>query len=926
MELRRKEKMFEKGIFIFLCLFLIFSITVKAEEKSEGKTKIVRVAFPVQEGMSYFNSDGTPDGYNYLYLEKIAEYTGWKMKYIPYDSGDTNENIMTALQDLEDGKVELLGPLLKTDEMEKKLAYPEQNYGTVYTTLCALESSNIREDNAASLKLLRVGLWEQAQTRNSEVISYLESENFNYELHYYKTSEEQYQALKNGEVDVISNVSLYPVSGTRIIEKFAPRPYYFASSKKNEALIEELNEAINTVNQVQPSLQDVLFDKFFRDARYTFSPTEEQKEFLATLDDLKVLCVDNDAPYAYQKDGKPAGMLVGILEDFAKETGVSMNYTFCADQDEVEEKIKEEKYDIVIGLPFTSKYCTEIGFVRSKSIMEANLAYLHSPDNNSHDTVAIKKGMRDVVDVSEFKKVIEYDDIIDCIKAVNDGEADYAIGDRSELEYYIYDTYSTLVTSMISGSTQTICLAVSRDSDLQLIRLLNDYIYSLSDVQKTTFLEEGNLHSHKMTLESYVRLHPIEALLVISVIVSLIVIGCSMVVHAKKMSKKNKELQTANQAKSDFLTRMSHDIRTPMNGIIGLLDISDKYANNPEQVKKYHQKIRIASKYLLSLLNDVLDMSKMDSGDIRFAEDSVCLQEIMRNCADILEINASDKRIELKLSGLERFNPPRVITSEVHLRQIVMNIISNAIKYNKTNGKVLIDAEVVSQTEDLVTCRFVVEDTGIGMSEEFQRCMFEPFTQEHGENRSEFKGTGLGLSIVKRLIDKMGGEIHVQSEKDEGTKFIWTLTFKIDHSYEEKIGKTEISEISLSGKKVLVAEDNELNAEILSFILEENGMEAVFKKNGKEVVETFENSEEAEYDCILMDVMMPVMDGYMASKEIRKMKREDAGKIPIIALTANAFAEDVEKSKAAGMDAHLTKPIDAEKLRKSMMELMAEKK
>ena len=919
----RREKRYVWGIFLFLCLFLIFSVPARAEDKKSKTTQVVRVAFPVQEGMSYFHSDGTPDGYNYLYLEKIAEYTGWKIKYIPYNSGDSNKNIENALQDLEDGKVELMGPFLKTEATEEMLAFPEQNYGTVYTTLCALESSNLREDNASALKLLKVGLWKQAETRNKEVLSYLDSENFNYELYYYETAEEQYQALEDGEVDVISNVSLYPIAGTRIIEKFAPRPYYFASAKKNADLIEELNEAINTVNEVQPSLQDVLFDRYFRNERYVFAPSEQQKEFLEALDELKVLCVDQDAPYVYQQNGKPTGVLVEVLRNFAEQTGTSVQFIFCDDQDEAERKLKEESYDILIGLPLTSKYCTQIGFVRSKSIMEVNLAYLHNPDNTRHDTVAIKKGMRDAVDVSEFKKVLEYDNISECVEAVNNGDADYAIGDRSALEYYIYDSYSQLVTSLISGSEQTVCIAVSRDSDLQFIRLLNDYIYSLSDQQKTIFLEEGNVHSHKMTLQNYIRLHPTQAILVMSGIVVLITVGCFMLYHAKKMRKKNIELQTANQAKSDFLTRMSHDIRTPMNGIVGLLDISDKYANDPGMVRKYHQKIRVASEYLLSLINDVLDMSKLDSGDVRLAENSVYLRDVMKNCKDILETRASEKGIELCTPDLEKFNPPRVITSEVHLRQIIMNIVSNAIKYNKPNGKVFLSAEVIGQSADAISCRFTVRDTGTGMSEEFQRKMFEPFTQEHGENRSEFKGTGLGLSIVKRIIDKMDGTIEVKSQKGVGTEFTWTLFFVIDKNYEEKRTEAAEAEISLKGKKALVAEDNELNTEIISFILEELGVEATFTRNGQEAVETFDASSEREFDWILMDVMMPVMDGYTASRKIREMDREDAKRIPIIALTANAFAEDAEKSEKAGMDAHLTKPVDTVRLKKCMMGLLA---
>lgn len=370
------------------------------------------------------------------------------------------------------------------------------------------------------------------------------------------------------------------------------------------------------------------------------------------------------------------------------------------------------------------------------------------------------------------------------------------------------------------------------------------------------------------------------------------------------------ELEMANQAKSEFLTRMSHDIRTPMNGIIGMLDISDKCLDNPEAVRKYHKKIRVASEYLLSLINDVLDMSKLDSGEMYFAEESVYLREMLENCRDIMETRAAEHGIELETPGLENFNPPRVLTSELHIRQIAMNIISNAIKYNKPNGKIIATAEVVNQTEDYVTCRFMVKDTGIGMSDDFQKNMFDPFSQEYGKDRSEFRGTELELSIVKRIVDQMGGEIRVESKKGVGTTFTWTLTFKTDKEYREEKVVANQQDFSLAGKKILAAEDNTLNAEILIFLLDDMGADTVLVENGKQVVEAFKESDWDEYDCILMDVMMPIMDGYTATRRICGLSRPDAQSIPIIALTANAFAEDRKKAMEAGMNDHGAKPVD----------------
>lgn len=391
----------------------------------------------------------------------------------------------------------------------------------------------------------------------------------------------------------------------------------------------------------------------------------------------------------------------------------------------------------------------------------------------------------------------------------------------------------------------------------------------------------------------------------------------------RKISEARQAAEQASRSKTQFLANMSHDIRTPMNGIIGMLNIADRYVDNPDEVKKYHQKIRMASEYLLSLINDVLDMRKIDQKDIMLLEESVNLRDVIENCRDILEAKAGEQEITLDTTGMAEFNPPQLMASEVHLRQIFMNIISNAIKYNKYGGKIFIQAIVLEQTEDKVICRFSVTDTGIGMSEDFQKQMFEPFTQEHGENRREFKGTGLGLSIVKRIIEEMGGEIRVESELDIGTKFSWDLTFPIDKAINERAENIPDRIVTLRGIRVLAAEDNSLNSEILKFILEDMGINVNLVENGELAVKAFEESRPGEYAMILMDIMMPVMDGYEASRIIRNMKRPDAAKIPIIALTANAFAEDIVRSSEAGMDAHITKPIDENKLKECMLRLLA---
>lgn len=901
--------------------------STNAKEKTTTVQKVVKVAFPEQEGMSFIGRFGKVTGYNYDYLSKVSEYTGWKLDYTFYRGKDTSENVVNAMMDVKDGKADLIGPILKNEQTEKMFEFPENSYGTVYTTLCALNSSGIRENNIKNKKLLKVGLWKQAETRNEEVINYLKTEKFSYKLFYYDSSEEQLQALQEGKIDVISSVSLSPISNTKIVEKFAARPYYFVSTKGNKEVVKELDDTIKKIDTIQPKLQDSLFEKYFNNTEDIFSMTEEQKTVLSAMGKIRVLCVDNDAPFVYQEKGEPKGALVLLLNDFAKAVDLKIDYTFCDSRDEAEKLLEEKTYDVLIGAPFSSDYCAKKGFIKSESIFESALAFVQNTSNSKRNSIAVVKGLESLINTANYSNVIICDNAKECIDAVNSKKVDVAAGDRSIMEYYIYDTDSSLTTSLITGGTQNIRVAVSRECSLDFLTVLNNYIYSLPDLNKTLYLSDGNKHSNSATFTHYVRTHPVEATLIVIALTAIIAIAIFMLWYAKQMNKKNEQLRIANEVKAEFLAKMSHDIRTPINGILGMLNIADKYADNPEEVRNYHKKIHIASGYLLSLVNNVLDMNKLEAKDIDMKADSLYLHEVTDSCVEIMRSQAEERGIELISEELHNFYPPRVFSNEQCLRRIFINIIENAIKYNKENGTIRVAGEVTEQTEESITCRFCVQDTGIGMSEEFQGRMFEAFEQENHDARSEYKGTGLGLSIVKQMIEQMGGEISVKSKREEGTTVEWTLTFTMDKEYketEEQKRKIATKQINLQGLKILAAEDNHLNAEILHFMLEEAGAEVILVENGKLAVEEFERSEVGTYDYILTDIMMPVMDGYAVVKTIRSMERPDAKTIPIIALTANAFVKSEEKALEMGMDAYIIKPFTIDKLKECMADLKGE--
>ena len=383
-----------------------------------------------------------------------------------------------------------------------------------------------------------------------------------------------------------------------------------------------------------------------------------------------------------------------------------------------------------------------------------------------------------------------------------------------------------------------------------------------------------------------------------------------------------KKAEAANEAKTEFLQRMSHDIRTPINGIRGLVNMADHYADDMEKQTEYRTKVKEASNLLLELVNDVLDMSKLESGEIVLEEIPFNLSSISREVFVVIEQMAAEQNIRVAWEKKE-ITHRDFIGSPGYVKRVMMNILSNAVKYNKENGQIYVSCvEIPSEQPEMTTMEFVCRDTGIGMAEEFQKHIFEPFAQEHTGSRAKFAGTGLGMAISKKLVEEMGGTITFESEKGVGTTFVIRVPFKIDLDADKREESKDVSEKSIKGMHVLLAEDNELNMEIAEFLLQNEGAEVTRAWNGQEIVELFRKSESGEFDVILMDIMMPIINGYEAAKRIRSLDREDAKKIPIIAMTANAFTEDRIRAKEAGMDEHVAKPIDVELLIKVIHKLV----
>ena len=395
--------------------------------------------------------------------------------------------------------------------------------------------------------------------------------------------------------------------------------------------------------------------------------------------------------------------------------------------------------------------------------------------------------------------------------------------------------------------------------------------------------------------------------------------------YKAELLKSAKKAEAANEAKTEFLQRMSHDIRTPINGICGMIDMAEHYADDMEKQTECRAKIKETSYLLLELVNEVLDMSKLESGEVVLEEIPFNLNNISKEIFVVIEQIATEQNIRIVWEKKE-ITHWNLIGSPGYVKRIMMNILSNAVKYNKENGYIYISCqEFTSEQEGRVMIEFICRDTGIGMTKDFQKHLFEPFAQEHTGSRTKFSGTGLGMPITKKLIEKMGGTITFESKKGEGTTFVIRIPFKIDQDADQREEQEAISEKSIKDLKILLVEDNELNMEIAEFVIQNEGASVTKAWNGQEAVEIFKKSRPDEFDVILMDIMMPIKNGYEAAKMIRALDRDDAKTVPIIAMTANAFTEDRLKSKESGMNEHIAKPIDAKLLVKVISELVKNK-
>ncbi|MCM1121169.1 MAG: transporter substrate-binding domain-containing protein [Eubacterium sp.] len=916
----RKTRLFLSALALLMAVALPVFVPAQAYAR---QSRTVRVAFfPMESYHTYSQTEGY-GGMDVAYLEQLCIYTGWDIEYVDCDSWDD------ALDKLEAKEVDLVGSAQYSEERAQRFDYASLASGYTYGCLFVEGDSTVAYEDFEHMRDMKFGM-VASYIRKGEFLEYLERNGLDDpHLQEYDTTQDLQDALKAGEIDVAVHTLTEVREGQCLVGKFAYAPYYYITWEGNTALLDELNRGIEEINVDTPPLDQELVSLYYGDRRENFAAGEQA--FIDQGSVVRIGFYKDTKPLAYINDqGESDGIYIQILKKISERSGINMELVPLERSEYWKELLRSGEIDFYVGANSMQLVRDEdmkltSAFMNYNAVIVSKSDYVHSDD----DAVMVLTNGRtywaDSMDISG--QVIYCDSAKDCLQAIKRGDADITLLNTIEYNYQSKnERFSDLIEWDNYRYQSGAALAAMEDTDPVLFNVMNKSLRLISETEKDDIINQYMNISYD-SYEWIDYLHQSKDVIIVASVILILVLlfgGAILRVRRKAyhlLEIKNGELQVAiheaekaNQAKTEFLSHMSHDIRTPINGIMGMLNIAEDHPEDAERQADCRKKIKASTQHLLSLINDVLDINKMESGNIEFAREIFSLREMLQNCAVIIGGQAAAKGVELTLDFTEPELLPHeyFVGSPLHIKQVLMNIANNSIKYNKPSGSVDLRCYEMLEVDGIAQICFEIADTGIGMSKEFLNHIFEPFTQENGGARTNYQGTGLGMTITKKLVDSMDGTIQIESELGRGTIFTVILPLELAELTEKKEEKKEDRRVKLAGKKVLLVEDNELNQEIAQYMLEENGVEVTVAADGKEAVDLFEESDPGTYQIILMDLMMPVMDGHEATRTIRSLARPDAASIPIVAMTANAFAEDVQASMEAGMNEHIAKPLEPE--------------
>lgn len=883
---------------------------------SDQPVKTVRVGWLVNnEGFQ----DGTPgerlSGWGYEYLQTLSYYTpGWRYEYV--------SGTFTELMDmLEAGEIDLMPNISYSEERTQKLLFSSNPEGTErYYIYAKPDRDDLAKGDLQALQGLTIGC-------NSGVMQtfvgqqWLANEGITCTYREYDGGSMLFDALANDEVDaVIMNDTISSPDASPMFYVDSS-DYYFAVPKSRPDLMNDINAAMTAIARVNPRYNDEVKANYSAQNSGSSSLTGPERSWLKANDNtITIGYLKNKLPYCTQNDdGEMEGSLASLATTLHDKFGITVATVAFSNNEQMTKALSTGTIDVALPLFRDYWLAEQAGVILSNPMGTVSLAAIHSSSNLNSGLKNIACTADAIVNRFELEnlfpdaKVTEHPNDNEAREALNKGEASCIIVPSTRLKT-IRDTYDIedFQTQELTDTAQLSCL-ISRGKPV-LLGIINKGIVNAGESLSASSYSPTSYSAQE---SDAFRLLYRNRIVIAAVVICILLTGIVILVWSlHRAQKEQQKADAANAAKTAFLTRMSHDIRTPLNGILGLIEIEELKEGDMQVARESRAKARVAANHLLSLINDILEMGKIEDRKLTLEHAPFNLKKLCDDTLVLCKLRASDNGITMQDNSLPYATGPYMIGSPTHIRQIMINLLNNSIKYNKHGGSVTFSSKTKPLDNGRALFCFSVSDTGIGMAPEFLKHIYEPFAQEGDNARSKFQGTGMGMPIVKSLIELMGGTIEISSEVDVGSTFNVQIPLDIDKNPQTRADTVERAlDCSLADMNVLLAEDNELNAEIAQALLESEGIVVTRAADGNEAVDLYVGRPAGSFDAILMDIMMPGMDGYEATRAIRLSEKVDAADIPIIALTANAFAEDAKAAHDAGMNAHLSKPVDFNKLK-----------
>lgn len=926
------QTLLRKSVCAMLCLLLLLSVVLPVKAAAEtAPVKVVRVG-SFEDTFNYCNEKGARKGYGYELLQTLSGYTGWQFEYVTCDWSDCFEK-------LENGEIDIMGGISYTEDRAEEMLFSDEPMGEEkYYLYADLSRADISASDFKILDGKKIGV---VMGTEPEVMLTEWEEKYGIKTQHVNISnnEDVKQKLANHEIDCFVSLeeSYWAELGISTITRVGKSSIYYVLNKDRPDLKEELDNAMHALDEEAPFYTADLCKKYFS-LDYKPILTGEEKAWLRKHGAIRMGFLTSDSGVSTYDPA--TGEITGTITDyiqFAADCLGNQELEFQLvgyDDKEAElNALKSGEIDMIFHFDQSPNLAEEYRVARTNTTWTANMMVVTNQQlfiENQVNRVAVPQNKISLTRYIAFYypqwEIVDCDTQEDAVKLVKDGQADcFIIGVGSEAKYSKnYGFYSVPLPNPANS-----CFAV-KSGNRSLLSILNKTIKAMPANMLTSSLAMHKSSARKVTLSDFIKDNFVMVLLVGSIVVAAILLTILKLLRkarkaeaaAKKAANDTQELnaklqvavenaESANRAKSTFLFNMSHDIRTPMNAIIGYADLASRHLDDPAKLEKYMENIQVCGQNLLMLLNNVLDLARIENDKTEMEYSVSDVDKDFRNCIAMFRNQADSKGQTITVTTQLQY--PYVYVDIPHLTEICTNLVSNAVKYTGAGGTICCDiTQKPGEKESWCNMVITVADNGIGMSQEFQKHIFEPFERERTSTVSKVEGSGIGMGIVKKLVGLMGGTVAVESKIGVGSTFTVTIPCRIA-SEDETQAKRETNpsdQKCLCGTRILLTEDNDLNAEIATELLQEEGCTVDRAKDGVECVDMLEKAANGTYQLILMDIQMPVMNGYDAAKKIRRMDDPQKANIPIIAMTANAFTEDRQAALDAGMNDHIAKPIN----------------